>query len=122
MNPLHVLVCGTNYGRMYLEAIRLGGAGYRLAGILGRGSARSQQMACEHGVALYRCVEELAPGIDLACAAMGAAAFDVVLGLLARGIHVLCEHPQKVRYLQSALDAAASRSRSPVRRRTRGLF
>lgn len=25
MNPLHVLVCGTNYGRMYLEAIRLGG-------------------------------------------------------------------------------------------------
>ena len=110
MNPLHVLVCGTNYGRMYLEAIRLGGAGYRLAGILGRGSARSQQMACEHGVALYRCVEELAPGIDLACAAVGAAAFDVVLGLLARGIHVLCEHPQKVRNLQSALDAAASRS------------
>jgi yersiniabactin synthetase, thiazolinyl reductase component len=110
MNPLHVLVCGTNYGKIYLEAIRLGGQGYRLAGILGRGSGRSQQMAREHSVALYRRVEDLAPGIDLACAAMGASAFDVVLGLLARGIHVVCEHPQKLCYLQSALDAAASRS------------
>ena len=110
MNPLHVLVCGTNYGRIYLEAIRLGGAGYRLAGLLGRGSARSRQMAHEHGVALYRRVEDLASGIDLACAAVGSSAFEVVLGLLARGIHVVCEHPQKLRYLKSALDVAASRS------------
>ena len=36
MNALQVLVCGTNYGRIYLEAIRLGGAGYRLAGIFAR--------------------------------------------------------------------------------------
>jgi thiazolinyl imide reductase len=110
MSPLHVLVCGTNYGRIYLEAICLGGADYRLAGILARGSARSQQIAREYGVLLYRCVEDLAPGIDLACAAVGASGSDLVLGLLARGIHVLCEHPQKPSYLQSALDAAASRS------------
>jgi thiazolinyl imide reductase len=106
---MHVLVCGTNYGKIYLEAIRLGGTGYHLAGILARGSARSQQMAHEYGVPLYRCVEDLAPGIDLACAAVGASGADVVLGLLARRIHVLCEHPQRPNRLQSALDAAASR-------------
>jgi thiazolinyl imide reductase len=108
MSPMRVLVCGTNYGRIYLEAIRLGGASYCLAGILARGSARSQQMAREYGVPLYRCVDDLPPSIDLACAAMGASGSDVVLDLLARGIHVLCEHPQKPRHLRSALDVAAS--------------
>jgi|SRR5215472_11938584 len=105
---MDILVCGTNYGRIYFEAIRRGGA-YRLAGILARGSARSQRMAREYGVPLYRSVEELAPGIDLACAAVGASGYDVVLGLLERGIHVLCEHPPKSSCLQTALDTAASR-------------
>jgi thiazolinyl imide reductase len=108
MKPLHVLVCGTNYGRIYLEAIRLGGTRYRLAGILARGSALSQEVACEYGVPLYRCVDDLAPRIDLACAAMGAEGAGVVHGLLSRGIHVLCEHPQTPSRLQAALDAAAS--------------
>jgi thiazolinyl imide reductase len=109
MNPVHILVCGTNYGRVYLEAIRLGGADYLLAGILARGSLRSQWAAREYGVPLYCSVEDLAPGIDLACAAMGGSASHVVLSLLARGIHVLCEQPQKPSRLKSALSAAASR-------------
>lgn len=110
MNPIHILVCGTNYGRIYLEAIRIGEAGYCLAGILARGSARSQQIALEHGVPLYRCIEDLPPSIDLACAAVGTSGSSMVLGLLARGIHVLCEHPQKSSWIESALDIAASRS------------
>ena len=107
MNPVQVLVCGTNYGRIYLEAIRLGGTGYRLTGILARGSALSQEVACELGVPLYRCVDDLAPRIDLACSAVGASGHNVVLSLLSRGIHVLCEHPQTPSRLQAALDAAA---------------
>jgi yersiniabactin synthetase, thiazolinyl reductase component len=109
MNPVHILVCGTNYGGIYLEAIRLGGADYLLAGILARGSLRSQRVARAYGIPLYCCVEDLPPGIDLACAAMGGSGSHVVLRLLARGIHVLCEHPQKPSRLQSALSAAASR-------------
>jgi thiazolinyl imide reductase len=105
----NVLVCGTNYGRTYLDAIELGGADYRLVGILANGSVRSQEVARANGVPLYRCVESLAPGIDLACAAMGASASDVVLDLLKQGIHVLCEHPQKPSQLESALGTAASR-------------
>jgi thiazolinyl imide reductase len=107
MNPLQVLVCGTNYGRIYLEAIRRGGAGYRLVGILARGSTLSQHVACEYGAPLYRCVDDLAPTIDLACAAMGASGHEVVLSLLSMGIHVLCEHPQTPSRLQAALDVAA---------------
>jgi len=110
MNPVNVLVCGTNYGRIYLDAIDLAGADYRLVGILANGSVRSQQLAGAYGVPLYRSSEALAPSIDLACAAMGAAGSDVVLGLLTRGIHVLCEHPQKSSRLESALETAASRS------------
>ncbi len=108
MSPLHVLVCGTNYGRIYLEAIRMGGTGYHLEGVLARGSARSQHVAREYGVPLYLRVEDLPPGIDLACAAMGSSGSHVVLNLLGRGIHILCEHPQKPNHLQLALEAAAS--------------
>jgi len=110
MRPLNVLVCGTNYGRAYLEAVKLGGASYRLAGILARGSANSRELAREYGVPLYICIEDLALDIELACAAMGTSGFDVVLGLLGRGIHVLCEHPWKPGRLQVALDIAGSRS------------
>ena len=86
MNALQVLVCGTNYGRIYLEAIRLGGAGYRLAGIFARGSALSQRVACECAVPLYRSIKDLDPAIDLACAAMGASGADVIIDLLSQGM------------------------------------
>jgi thiazolinyl imide reductase len=106
---VRVLVCGTNYGRFYLEALRLGAADFRLVGLLARGSARSEVTAREYGVPLFRTVAEVDPDVDLACAAMGYAGSEVVLGLLARKIHVLCEHPQKPRCLQLALEAAVSR-------------
>ena len=109
MNPLNILVCGTNYGEIYLEAVRVGGPQYHLAGILARGSARSRQMARDYSVPLYHRVADLESRIDLACAAVGSAGFDVVMDLLARGIHILCEHPQKPSCLQSALDAATTR-------------
>ena len=110
MNHMRVLLCGTNYGRSYLEAIRLGGTKYRLVGILARGSARSQRTASEFGVPLFRSLDHLDREIDFACAAMGASGDEVVLGLLARNIHILCEHPVKHSRLQLALAAAASRS------------
>jgi len=108
MNRTRVLVCGTNYGRTYLDAIRLGAKSYCLAGILGRGSVRSEDIAREYRVPLYRNVEHLDTHVDLACAAMGASGANVVLGLLRRRIHILCEHPQRQDCLKSALDVAAS--------------
>src|SRR6185437_2462287 len=107
MTPVQVLVCGTNYGRIYLEAIGRGGARYRLAGILARGSAMSRQVSREHGIPLYRGIRDLPPKIDLACAAMGTSGAHLVPRLLSHGIHVLCEHPQKPSHLLAALAAAA---------------
>lgn len=108
MKPLRVLVCGTNYGRMYLEAVRMGGSEYHLEGILARGSTRSENIARIYGVPLYLRVEDLPSSIDLACAAMGSSGTQVVLTLLRRGIHILCEHPQEPIHLQTALETAAS--------------
>ena len=105
-----VLVCGTNYGRSYLQALGLRPDRYELAGILARGSARSGEAARRYSVPRFFQVEQLPPGIDFACVAVGTSAFEVVLGLLKRGIHVLCEHPQKTEHIRRALEIAASRS------------
>jgi yersiniabactin synthetase, thiazolinyl reductase component len=108
MKRLRVLVCGTNYGQMYVQAVKEAPRVFELAGILASGSTRSRQLARAYRVPLYRTVEDLAQDVDIACAAMGASGTDAILRLLERGIHVLCEHPQKPDYIEVALRSAAS--------------
>ncbi len=108
MRRLRVLVCGSNYGRIYFEALRLKSERYEPVGLLARGSERSQKLAGNLRVPLFRTVHELPGRIDLACVALGAAAGDVVLDLLRRGIHVLCEHPRRPDFLKAALETAAA--------------
>lgn len=98
MRRFNVVVCGTNYGQTYLTALRSRDSGPRLAGILARGSRRSQAFADELGVPLYRDVEELPRDVDIACVAVGdsplAREGSKLAGrLLDRGIHVIQEHP-----------------------------
>lgn len=107
MHRVDVLICGSNYGRVYFDALRLSSSRFRIAGLLARGSARSISLAREHHVPLFRKVEEIPPGVELACAALGMDAAAVVLALLRRGIHVLCEHPQGSSFLRRALRAAS---------------
>jgi thiazolinyl imide reductase len=80
---------------------------FELAGIFARGSTRSREAAKESGVLLYQQVESLPGDIDIACDAMGTSGEEVVLGLLERGIHVLCEHPHKPDFLDAAMRTAA---------------
>jgi thiazolinyl reductase component of yersiniabactin synthetase len=108
MKPLRVLVCGTNYGSSYLQAIRLEPRAYKLAGILTRGSDRSRSIARANGVPLWRSTDGLSADIDLACVALPSAASRVTLDLLDRGIPVLCEHPQTARLIESALKKATA--------------
>jgi yersiniabactin synthetase, thiazolinyl reductase component len=103
MRPMRVLVCGSNYGRAYITALRHEPRKYELAGILARGGGRSQRVAAVNGVPLYRSADEVPDNIGLACAAMSSAAWPLVLQLVRRGIHVLCEHPYPPGVLKKAL-------------------
>ncbi len=117
--PYRVLICGSNYGRSYLAPLVESAGRYQPVALLARGSDRSRRLAGRYGLALCRTVEELPEEIDFACAALPAAADDVVLALLDRGLHVLCEHPRRSAFLNAAYRAAA---RGGVRFQINGHF
>jgi len=106
MGRMQVLVCGSNYARTYLAALAGEPRKFQLAGILARGSGRSIEVAELSGVPLYHSTSELPDHITLACAAMSSKASPVVLQLIRRGIHVLCEHPYPSRWLKKAIELA----------------
>ncbi|KAA2265802.1 thiazolinyl imide reductase [Solihabitans fulvus] len=93
-----VVVCGTGFGRTYLAATRQPSAPVELVGILARGSARSRDCARHYEVPLYTDVDQLPDGVDIACVVVSAAinggrGAELAQRLMARGIHVLQEHP-----------------------------
>lgn len=95
---LRVLVCGTTFGQVYLEALQAPGIPFKLAGILAQGSQRSRSCSAFYAVPLFTSVEELPPDIDVACVVvrsslLGGAGTELAQSLMARGVHVLQEHP-----------------------------
>lgn len=95
-----VVVCGTLFGQVYLSAFKDHFPQFELAGIVARGSERSQQLAAQFGVPLYRDVAMLPDDIDIdiACvvvrsAIVGGEGSQLAMSLLNRGINVLQEHP-----------------------------
>ncbi|MFE1485043.1 Gfo/Idh/MocA family oxidoreductase [Streptomyces fimicarius] len=111
--PLRVLVCGTNFGRFYAEAVRRR-PGYTLAGILSRGSAASRAYADSLGVPFYAHPGDLPADIDAACVAVsssisGGEGSELARVLMDRGIHVLQEHPVHLKELTDNLKHARSR-------------
>ena len=93
-----VLVCGTGFGRTYLAALRRPGTPFELAGILAQGSNRSRDCARRYQVPLYTEIGQVPGGIDMACVVVNAALNGgpgavLAQDLMARGIHVLQEHP-----------------------------
>jgi len=106
-----VLVAGTSFGRIYLDAVASANESFELAGVLARGSDYSRDCARRYGVPLYTRVEEVPGDIDIACvvlrsAATGGDGAEVAKVLLERGIHVLQEHPVHVTEITSCLQAA----------------
>jgi pyochelin synthetase len=93
-----VVVCGTRFGRVYLSAFDDPAFGFRLAGILARGSDRSRRCAEQYGVPLYTTVDDIPASVSMACVVVSAAVnggqgTELAKALMARGIHVLQEHP-----------------------------
>ena len=98
MRKLRVVVCGTTFGQVYIEALRAGPADLELAGILARGSERSRRCAERCGVPLFTRADELPRDVDVACVVirsglLGGRGAELAQELMARGIHVLQEHP-----------------------------
>jgi pyochelin biosynthetic protein PchG len=96
--PLRVVVCGTTFGQVYLQAFQLPGLPFRLTGVLGQGSDRSRACASYYGAPLFTDVAELPYDVDIACVVirgglLGGRGVELVRRLLERGIHVLQEHP-----------------------------
>ncbi len=94
---LKIIVCGTRFGRFYLEAIKLSGE-FELAGILSQGSVNSQKCAEKYDTKVYTDTAQLPPDIDLACVVvrtgvLGGAGTEIAVSLMERGIHVLLEQP-----------------------------
>jgi thiazolinyl imide reductase len=93
-----VVVCGTKFGRVYLAAFRSPDFPFELAGILARGSMRSRACARYYDVPLFTHPDQLPADVDIACVVVGAAisgglGAELAQALMARGIHVLQEHP-----------------------------
>ena len=93
-----VVVCGTGFGRVYLQALRLAGMPFELVGIMARGSARSRACAAHYDVPLCREVDELPDGTELVCVVVssrinGGRGAELAQSLMARGVHVMQEHP-----------------------------
>lgn len=93
-----VIVCGTKFGRVYLCAFRLPGFPFELAGILAQGSERSRACAQYYQAPLFSHPDQLPSDIDIACVVVGAGVnggrgAELARALMARGIHVLQEHP-----------------------------
>lgn len=105
---MRIAVCGTGYGASYLPALWNHPAGLRLAGIVARGSERSQALARQWGVPLWKSPEEVPRGaIDAACVAVGwPAGRELSRAFLQRGLPVLAEHPLQPEDVEEALTAA----------------
>jgi len=95
---MNVVVCGTTFGQVYLEAFRRTDLPLRLAGVLSQGSERSRACADHYGVPLFTDVDELPGDVDAACVVvrgglLGGRGVELSRRLIERGVHVLQEHP-----------------------------
>ncbi len=101
-----VLVCGTQYGQVYLRAIdEL--QDFEVSALLARGSERSIRLSEQRAISLYKNVDQIDEHVDLACVAIGGdAGTDVAASLLKRGVPVLLEHPVSIDKVSQLLHLA----------------
>lgn len=97
MAKKRVIVCGTTFGQIYLDAIAHD-PDTELVGIMAQSSERSVKTAEKYGVPLYHSTEELPEGIDIAfvvvrSGCLGGMGTEIAEQLLEAGVNVMQEHP-----------------------------
>lgn len=108
---LRVVVCGSTFGQFYLEALKMLPEEFELAGLLARGSKRSEKCATYYGINLFTEAGQLPNDIDLACVVlrsgvMGGKGTDLSLEFLERGVHVIQEQPVHYKDMTACLRTA----------------
>ncbi|GAA2485651.1 hypothetical protein GCM10023100_06160 [Actinocorallia cavernae] len=108
---MRVVVAGTAFGRIYLDAVRRDPEAFTLTGILAKGGEYSRQLAARAGVPLYTDAARLPEDTDVVCVvvrsgATGGPGSDIARTALRRGMHVLQEHPVHAAELADNLRAA----------------
>lgn len=99
MNQIRIIVCGTSFGRFYIEGIKLASDKYQLVGILSTGSKQSREIAEKENVKSYTDINEISKDeVDLACVVVrsnivGGKGTELALAFLEKGIHVVQEQP-----------------------------
>ncbi|EAA7804358.1 yersiniabactin biosynthesis oxidoreductase YbtU, partial [Salmonella enterica subsp. enterica serovar Heidelberg] len=93
-----VLIVGAKFGEMYLNAFMQPPEGLELVGLLAQGSARSRELAHAFGIPLYTSPEQITRMPDIACIVVrstvaGGTGTQLARHFLARGVHVIQEHP-----------------------------
>ncbi|WP_020519533.1 Gfo/Idh/MocA family oxidoreductase [Catelliglobosispora koreensis] len=93
-----VVVAGARFGQVYLEALGNPNQPFELAGVLAGGSERSQACARRYGVPLYTSPSQIPEDVKFACVVirgglLGGKGSQLAQELMARGMHVLQEHP-----------------------------
>ncbi|MCR5899062.1 Gfo/Idh/MocA family oxidoreductase, partial [Burkholderia sp. HAN2018] len=71
-HPLPVVVAGSRFGQFYAAGLAASGT-YRVAGILGQGSARTAALAARVGAPVFDRPEALPDDVRAACVAVGGA-------------------------------------------------
>lgn len=97
MNTVRTVVCGTTFGRIYINGIQKLSDKFSLVAILSQGSEQSRRVAEQLDVPLCTKIEDL-PTFDLACivvrsSIVGGSGTQLALDFLERGKHVVMEHP-----------------------------
>ena len=106
-----VVVVGSTFGQLYLEALHRCRPGITVTGLLSRGSERSRRIAEAHGVPLMTRIEDVPDDTDLACVivrsnGIGGSGTTIAAQLLERGIAVLHELPVGKKDVATCLRAA----------------
>lgn len=96
---LKVIVCGTTFGRVFMQSIKAMPDKFQLVGIVARGSAQAAKCAAEYDVPLINNIDNIDKDkVDIACviirsAIAGGAGTDIANKLLSKGINVIQEFP-----------------------------
>jgi len=101
-----VLLCGTQYGQTYLNALDET-HDFEVCALLAKGSDHSIKLSEQRAINLYTQVDQIDETVDLACVAIGGdIGANIAIALLKKTIPVLIEHPVSVENSQKLLKIA----------------